>query len=472
MKKWLWIGVFALSAAGIGKLYPADGSSMILASIQPVKLYWDGKEVTAPDKPGYYPTQSGDQPATLSYKGNMYIPLTLAGRLENKPVKQDHTAAFVGQAPVGGDDQAAGARSGSGKADGEPPQMHAADGAQSGQPATRRSDAAAPADSSAKQPAPSSPATAARTAAARESVKTAAETTLFGIALGMTEADVIESLGRPDREEPSGLGYQWLIYNRNPARYLQVGIMDGKVVDLYSNAAEVKLGQVGIGTSLSALGRQYKLQPTLSFSYQRAQVQITNQPSLRPLVIEDGIPRIFYLDKQNRDKVTGIRLIDTLILMRGGYYETRWTYQGEAPHFDPPPLTIKQQEAVNAAREKQVLDLVNVIRYRYNLPKVQWSEQAAQVARGHSQDMKNHDYFDHVSATTGMDPFERLRKAGLSYSMAGENIAAGYPDSIEAHESWMNSLGHRKNVLEKGFTHLGVGVKADYYTQAFLTPKP
>jgi len=55
--------------------------------------------------------------------------------------------------------------------------------------------------------------------------------------------------------------------------------------------------------------------------------------------------------------------------------------------------------------------------------------------------------------------------------MAGENIAAGYPDAIEAHESWMNSPGHRKNVLEKDFTQLGVGVIADYYTQAFLTPR-
>ncbi|USG66366.1 CAP-associated domain-containing protein [Brevibacillus ruminantium] len=312
-----------------------------------------------------------------------------------------------------------------------------------------------------------SPAAASAPAA---SAKESAAPSLFEISLGMAESEVRKRLGKPAREEPSSLGYQWLIYNQNPARYLQVGIMNGKVVDLYSNAAEVRLGQVGIGTSLTTLSRQYDLQSVVSFTIERANVKITNQKDSRPLVIQNGIPRIFYLDQQNGDKVTGIRLIDTLVLMRGGYYETRWTYQGETPQFDPPPLNIKQQEQVNLAREKQVLDLVNAIRYRYKLPTIEWNEQAAQVARGHSRDMLQHDFFDHVSATTGMDPFARLRKAGLSYSMAGENIAAGYPDSIEAHESWMNSPGHRKNVMEKNFSHLGVGVVADYYTQAFLTP--
>ncbi|EMT51315.1 MULTISPECIES: CAP domain-containing protein [Brevibacillus] len=443
MRKWLWIGVFALSVAGIGRLL-SPGSPFILASVQPVKLYWDGKEVTDADKPGYYRDKTGYRPATLEYKGTTYIPLSLAGYLEGKPVHLDQTnsAAFVGQAPA--PREAAGSRQ-----EDKPPQKQ--------QPV---------------QTPPGSPA-AAVPASAAASAQTANKSanSLFGIKLGMPVAQVTKLLGQPGRQEPSGLGYQWYIYNQNPARYLQVGIANGKVVDLYSNAPEAKLGEVGIGTSLSSLSRMYKLQHTVSFSYQKASVQITNQKNQRPLVIQDGTPRIFYLDNQNSDKVTAIRLIDTLMLLRGGFYETRWTYSGAAPDFDPPPLSIKEQEQVDAARERQILDLVNVIRYRYKLSPLRWNEQAAQVARGHSVDMENHDFFDHVSATTGMDPFERLRKAGLSYSMAGENIAAGYPDSIEAHESWMNSPGHRKNVLEKNFTQLGVGVVADYYTQAFVTPK-
>ncbi|MCK9907472.1 CAP domain-containing protein, partial [Frankia sp. Cpl3] len=66
--------------------------------------------------------------------------------------------------------------------------------------------------------------------------------------------------------------------------------------------------------------------------------------------------------------------------------------------------------------------------------------------------METNNFFQHVSVTTGLDPFARLKQAGLSYQLAGENIAAGFPDAIEAHESWMNSPGHRKNMLEKGFT--------------------
>ncbi|MEJ8548232.1 CAP domain-containing protein [Brevibacillus borstelensis] len=446
MRKWLWIGVFALSVAGVGRLLAPTGSPLVLASVQPVKLYWDGKEVTDPDKPGYYREKGGHQPAALEYKETTYIPLTLAGYLADKPVHLDkaNAAAFVGQAPA----------------------TQAAAGAKQKDKSSQKPQGA-PQPSAVSQAALAPVSVPASARAVDQSANS-----LFGITLGMPVAQVTKRLGQPARQEPSGLGYQWYIYNQNPARYLQVGIAAGKVVDLYSNAPEAKLAEVGIGTSLSSLSRIYKLQNTVSFRFQKADVQIANQKNQRPLAIQDGIPHIFYLDNQNSDKVTAIRLIDPLMLIRGGFYETRWTYSGTAPHFDPPPMSIKQQGQVHAARERQILDLVNVIRYRYKLPQLHWNEQAAQVARGHSSDMESHDFFDHVSATTGMDPFERLHKAGLSYSMAGENIAAGYPDSIEAHESWMNSPGHRKNVLEKNFTQLGVGVIADYYTQAFVTPKP
>ncbi|MCK9907402.1 hypothetical protein MXD63_46320, partial [Frankia sp. Cpl3] len=66
-------------------------------------------------------------------------------------------------------------------------------------------------------------------------------------------------------------------------------------------------------------------------------------------------------------------MIDKLALVRGGFYETKWSYQGKAPSFDPPALTIKQRELVNAAAERQILDLVNVIRYRYKLPALSWN---------------------------------------------------------------------------------------------------
>lgn len=433
MRKWFWIGLTVLSIMGIGRFFTSDYTSFIRVNIYPAAIYWDGREVATSEKRGYYQEGAQELPSTLEYRGTLYVPLNLIGRQLNKPVGWDGAShsAWVGQPPA----------------------------------PLKQSAAQAPAQATAPAQHDSTKAPAAPVL-----TQEAQANSIFGLTLGMPSQEVSKLLGEPARKEPSVLGYQWWIYNGDPARYLQVGISEGKVVDLYSNAPQVKLGRAGIGTSLTSLANMHDLQNVVSFSYMGAQIQITNQKQQRPLVIKDGLPFIYYLDKQNGDKVTAIRMMDTQMLLRGGFYETKWSYQGQAPNFDPPALSVKDRELVNTAYERQVLDLVNVSRYRYKLPPLTWNEMAAQVARKHSLDMETHDFFDHVSATSGSDPFDRLKEANIRYSMAGENIAAGYTDAIEAHESWMNSPGHRKNVLEKGFTQLGVGVVSDYYTETFLTP--
>lgn len=434
MRKWLLIGLTVLSIAGISRFFTSDHSSLIRVNLYPSTLYWDGREVISSKKS----ESTQDLPPTLEYKGTLYVPLSVIGSQLNKPVGWDNSSysAWVGQPPA----------------------------ALAKQPSETPAPTAIPAAK------PANTSTAA-TSQPKTTAPVEQPNSLFGLTLGMSSADVTKRLGAPARKEPSSLGYQWWIYNSDPSKYVQVGIgTNGKVVDLYSLAPQAKLGDIGVGIALQALERQHPLQNVVSFSYMGANVQITNQKQQRPLVMENGTASIYYLDKQNNDKVTALRLIDTQMLLRGGFYETRWTYQGKAPDFDPPALSVQERELVNLAYERQILDLVNVARSRAQLPPLQWNEKAAEVARGHSRDMESNDFFDHVSATTGSDPFERLKQASISYRMAGENIAAGYPDAIEAHESWMNSPGHRKNVLEKGFTQLGVGVITDYYTQTFLTP--
>ncbi|MFJ9499960.1 CAP-associated domain-containing protein [Brevibacillus centrosporus] len=434
MRKWLLIGLTVLSIAGISRFFTSDHSSLIRVNLYPSTLYWDGREVISSKKS----ESTQDLPPTLEYKGTLYVPLSVIGSQLNKPVGWDDSSysAWVGQPPA----------------------------ALAKQPFETPAPTAIPAAK------PANTSTAA-TSQPKTTAPVEQPNSLFGLTLGMSSADVTKRLGAPARKEPSSLGYQWWIYNSDPSKYVQVGIgTNGKVVDLYSLAPQAKLGDIGVGFALQALERQHPLQNVVSFSYMGANVQITNQKQQRPLVMENGTASIYYLDKQNNDKVTALRLIDTQMLLRGGFYETRWTYQGKAPDFDPPALSVQGRELVNLAYERQILDLVNVARSRAQLPPLQWNEKAAEVARGHSRDMESNDFFDHVSATTGSDPFERLKQASIPYRMAGENIAAGYPDAIEAHESWMNSPGHRKNVLEKGFTQLGVGVITDYYTQTFLTP--
>jgi len=419
---------------------------------QPTTLYIDGKKVTESEQQGYFFNGDEHLPAAIEYQGTLYVPLQLVGKHTQQAVGWDTASrtAWLGKPPLS---QPAAAET--------PPSPEQAGTGNRSQTAAKRDSTAAA----------NTPLTASEQ---REPAAQAAEQALpalFGIKLGDRAEQVTALLGAPARREPSALGYEWWIYNQDPNQYIQVGIAAGKVVDLYSNSPHARIGPVTLGTSYETLRRHYPLKGIVTFSYSGAQVEITNLTGERPLVMVQNSGLIFYLDKHNGKRVTALRMIGPLQLLQGGFYETKWTFRGQSPNFDPPPLSSQARAAVNAAHERQILDLVNAIRHRYKLPRLHWSEKAAQVARQHSRDMKEKQFFDHVSATTGLDPFERLKQAGISYQLAGENIAAGFVDAIEAHESWMNSLGHRRNVLEKGFTHLGVGVYTDYYTQNFLTPQ-
>ncbi|MFC1736251.1 CAP domain-containing protein [Candidatus Hydrogenedentota bacterium] len=99
------------------------------------------------------------------------------------------------------------------------------------------------------------------------------------------------------------------------------------------------------------------------------------------------------------------------------------------------------------------------------------------VARAHSQDMVDRDFFDHTNPD-GLSPFQRMAAAGITYSKAAENIAWNQGHSNPAQTAvtaWMNSTGHRNNILNDTYTHTGMGVAATndgkyYFTQVFTKP--
>ena len=88
-----------------------------------------------------------------------------------------------------------------------------------------------------------------------------------------------------------------------------------------------------------------------------------------------------------------------------------------------------------------------------------------------SQDMAQNNYFSHTSPTYG-SPFDLMKKYGISYRTAGENIAMGQTSPSQVMNGWMNSEGHRANILNSSFTKIGVGVVQNasgryYWTQHF-----
>jgi uncharacterized YkwD family protein/spore coat assembly protein SafA len=126
------------------------------------------------------------------------------------------------------------------------------------------------------------------------------------------------------------------------------------------------------------------------------------------------------------------------------------------------------------ALENEVIKLVNVERSKNGLPVLKANWQLSRCARYKSQDMINKNYFSHQSPTYG-SPFQMMESFGLKFSSAGENIAKGQRTPQEVMNAWMNSPGHRSNILSASFSEIGVGLAKDqygrcYWTQMFMRP--
>lgn len=118
--------------------------------------------------------------------------------------------------------------------------------------------------------------------------------------------------------------------------------------------------------------------------------------------------------------------------------------------------------------ESEVVRLVNEIRVKNGLNKLTEDWELSRVARYKSQDMKDNKYFSHTSPVYG-SPFQMMKNFGISYRTAAENIAKGYSTPEAVVNGWMNSSGHRANILNGSFTKIGVGYVSGghYWTQMF-----
>jgi len=147
-----------------------------------------------------------------------------------------------------------------------------------------------------------------------------------------------------------------------------------------------------------------------------------------------------------------------------------------APSSTTSAAAAAASSQIHDAQESEVLRLVNVERSGAGCGPVTADATLAKVARAHSKDMAVNKYFDHNSQD-GRTPFDRMRAAGYAFSTAAENIAAGQQTASAVMESWMNSPGHRANILNCSLKELGVGRWKQsgspygiYWTQDFGTP--
>ena len=121
--------------------------------------------------------------------------------------------------------------------------------------------------------------------------------------------------------------------------------------------------------------------------------------------------------------------------------------------------------------EQEVFNLINKQRTQNGLKALNNDNEIQRVARIKAQDMVNNNYFSHQSPTYG-SPFDMLKSFKISYKSAGENIA-GNSNNSSAVTAWMNSSGHRANILNSNFNYTGVGVVSSpkygkMYVQMFI----
>ena len=140
-----------------------------------------------------------------------------------------------------------------------------------------------------------------------------------------------------------------------------------------------------------------------------------------------------------------------------------------APVPTEKPADTGGQSGICGAYAQEVLRLVNAERAANGLAALRLNSSLCNVAQVKAQDMKDKRYFSHTSPTYG-SPFDMMRRFGVTYVAAGENIAMGYRTPAAVMQGWMNSSGHRANILSGKFTQMGIGYveSGNYWCQMFI----
>lgn len=276
-----------------------------------------------------------------------------------------------------------------------------------------------------------------------------------GVAIGDSRAKVEAIYGKAKRKTVNDYGLYWEAYDKGSYRdFLMVSYQNDRVAAMYTNQPIVR---TKTGLTLGAAKQEVEAKYGTPLSYiEKGDTRYMIQDAEYDMYLLDGNYVTFFYDKYNSNRLTAVQVVRrALEEAKAGFYGT-------------------PSAALRTAYEYQIFDLVNAIRWRNHLSLLAWDGKIAGTARTHSEDMAQNGYFDHINLQ-GLSPFDRMTRDGISYRVAGENIAYGQFNAIFVHEAWLNSLGHRQNVLYADFQRLGVGVAFSnsgqpYYTQNFYTP--
>nr|WP_263313396.1 CAP domain-containing protein [Mammaliicoccus sp. Marseille-Q6498] len=279
------------------------------------------------------------------------------------------------------------------------------------------------------------------------------EFAINNIQINQTKSEVEKKLGKPKRITVNEYNEKWHAYHDHYNGFVMVSYDNDKVTGLYTNQ-DLITSQKGITSKMNKdKVRSILGEPLKEIQKDRVKL-IQSDPDYDVFKFDNIYTTIFY-DKHEQNQIKGIMQI-------AASTEDKRTNQYHAA-----------TEEYKKALELQNFDLVNAERRQFGLPTLSYNKGISQTARKHSQDMVKNNYFDHTNKQ-GLSPFDRLDNDGFDYITAGENLAYGQISSVYAHHGLMNSMGHRKNILNKDYKELGVGVDIGedlqpYWTENYIT---
>ena len=286
----------------------------------------------------------------------------------------------------------------------------------------------------------------------------------MSVFVGDEAETLIEEWGEPTRIEPSGYGYDWWVY-LDGLKFMAGVNDDGRVNQIYTTELAAEINPFQIGQNINDIFR---------FTIVGSEVDVMIDENLytfslnsedlktRLLIIYKGLFVQLYLDNESGD-LLAVRFIDPETLVLHQPYEM--TYMGELIVSNPPSSTLQLE--VSRTAERQIFEITNLYRQKFNVPVLINDYDLTVFARKHSEKMALENYSTEES-TDYEKLTDRLDEAMIDHRKAAENIAFDYVDAAEAVHGWINSPAHRNVLLDKDFTHLGTGSYGNYYTQDFI----
>lgn len=275
------------------------------------------------------------------------------------------------------------------------------------------------------------------------------------IKLGDSKSDVYELYGEPVSVSENEYGLKWSTYHENYQNFIMVMYDEDETVQGLFTNQDMFVSQVDLVMGdTKEIVRDALGDPKDVLYYDEFGYQIDSGGEYDIYQMDNSIVTIFY-DLHAGGEMTAIQLI------------------AEELEMTKSNLYASGNEALRDGFEYQLFDLTNATRVNHGLNALVWDEGAREPARAHSTDMAENQFFSHTNLADQTFS-DRLIEAGITFRLAGENLAYGQFSSIFAHQGLMNSIGHRENILHSGFMKIGIGVDFNeqnhpFYTEKFFT---